>query len=209
MTSDHLRLVHSSDVSAIDLPDDFLIPEIPANVREELDNIWQEPEETYQVAWVCSLLDLEAWKGLRFKTPEQILGAIKFINKARHRYYLEHVAETPFEAPTLLALRLSRLLYEKTEVVMESCADMADLFNCNDEDSLLDTLGRYRIWWRVRDEAQRAIARSIRLMDPSIDRWTSDTQIAPIVEVILRMRRYDPYVSYNLHEIDELLRSET
>jgi|GEM_PF-6312136 hypothetical protein len=209
MTSAHLRLVHSSDAAdTIELPDDFPVGELPPNAREELDNIWREPERIFQAACVCSLLAFEERMGRPIATPEQISEAIKFIDQARYGYDGKHFWATPFASPSFLALRLWRLRHETTEIVLDSCTSTVGLFDCQDDDSLLDMMGESPIWKRARDEVQRALARSIRFLDPSIDRWTSDTQIAPIVEVVLKLRRYEPCVSYPLNEMDALLSSD-
>jgi hypothetical protein len=203
----HLRLLRCSE-DAIELPEDFPLRELPEELVKALDGIWQAPEQLFEAAWVCSLLDLEVWTELYFRSPEQISAAIRLISRARGRYDERHARATPFQTPSHLGVRLWRLVHERSEVVSNARASLFDLLDCHDLDSLLDALGKSRLWWDARNAAQRALARSIQIIDPSIKRWTSDTQIAPIVEGVLRLRRYDLDLRYGLCEMDELLRDE-
>jgi hypothetical protein len=207
MRPPHLHLIHCSE--PIELPEDFPLSELPADLHQTLDHIWRPSERLFQAAWVCSLLELEAITGMNLRSDVAIPEAIERIDRARFRFYEQHVEVTPFPTPSCYALQFWCSIYGVSELVSNARASLSHLLDCHGQESTLDILGNCRLWREARNEAQRALARSIRVIDPSIERWTSDTQISPIVEGVHKLRRYEPQVSYYLGEMDELLREES
>lgn len=207
MRPPHLRLIHCSE--PIELPEDFPLRELPTDLHQTLDHIWRPSERLFQAAWVCSLFELEAITGLNLRSDVAIPEAIEWIDRARHRFYEQHVEVTPFQTPSCYALQFWCLIYEASELVSNARASLRNLLVCHDRESTLNELGNCGLWHEARNAAQRALARSIRVIDPSIKQWTSDNQIAPIVEGVRLLRRYESKASYYLGEMDELLREES
>jgi hypothetical protein len=163
--------------------------QLPPETRKELDRIWHRAEYLFQCAYVAALLNFhEVFDEEPIGSSRELERAIDFIESARQedRYFFTHFYRTPFRKPTPASLDAWRLLQQESAIVWD--ARLHGRYR--DEFSMLHAIGGSRLWYEVCNEVIEAVARSIRVLTPTIRLWASDQQIHSAVDRLKRERGF-------------------
>lgn len=185
----------SSGCSLIELIERVLAPDADDDDHDYFDDkpvalspIWAAVERLFACIYVAALLDLEWLADQPIDSRLALEAAIDFIESARQSD--AHYDLTPFRRPDFEDLLRWRPLYGDSMLVKAARIDERFLDAYPGGDWIRKVFATHPSWWRVCGEVSKAVAASIRAIDPTIGSHAPDLKIRRAVDRIVDERGY-------------------